>query len=254
MTSKLESRNSRKSNANTQKIIVIASSTSRVPQRINIYSFTLRDSPRPHTAQRARVAQTFTLPMKVALYISRRGSFAFAMGLLTSAALRTINRLRSGTRAPPKALKVTSPKTNQTFTIRRLRASDEHKGFLALLAQLTTVGHGDFKRRFREISDGPEYVYVIEDAGAVVASGTLVLERKFTRSCGTCGHIEDVVVDASVRGKDIGRVLIEGLTLAAERANCYKAILDCSEANAGFYEKCGYVRKDLQMARYFVKQ
>jgi glucosamine-phosphate N-acetyltransferase len=205
-----------------------------------------------HASQRGS-QRALKSTMNVALYISRRGSFAFTMGLLTSAALRAINRLRSGTRAPPKELKVTSPKTSQTFTIRRLRASDEHKGFLALLAQLTTVGHGDFKRRFREISDGPEYVYVIEDDGAVVASGTLVLERKFTRSCGTCGHIEDVVVDANVRGKDLGRVLIEGLTLAAERANCYKAILDCSEANAGFYEKCGYARKELQMARYFVK-
>ena len=86
----------------------------------------------------------------------------------------------------------------------------------------------------------------------VVASGTLLLERKFTRNCGTCGHIEDVVVDSNERGKDLGRVIIEALTKAAEFAGCYKVILDCSEANAGFYERCGYVRKEIQMAKYFV--
>jgi len=190
--------------------------------------------------------------MNVALYVTTRGSLTFALGLVTSKFLRTVAHWRSGARQPPSSLAVTSPKTGETFTLRRLRASDEHKGFLDLLAQLTQVGHGDFKRRFREIAFGPEFVYVIEVDGECVAAGSLLLERKFTRSCGTCGHIEDVVVRDNQRGKDLGRALIDGLTRAAERAGCYKVILDCSEANAGFYEKCGYVRKEIQMARYFV--
>ena len=47
-------------------------------------------------------------------------------------------------------------------------------------------------------------------------------------------------------------MIIEALTQAAEFAGCYKVILDCSEATAGFYERCGYVRKEIQMAKYFV--
>lgn len=65
------------------------------------------------------------------------------------------------------------------------------------------------------------------------------------------GHIEDVVTDASCRGKGFGKLLIEHLTALAKQRGCYKVILDAAEANVGFYEKCGYKRKELQMAHYF---
>ena len=189
-----------------------------------------------------------------ALYVSKRGSLTFALGLVASSVARLIARARAGEKRPPRSLTVTNNKTHRRVVVRRLRAADERRGFYALLAQLTKVGNGEFKQRFNSISDGPEYVYVVEseDGARVVASGTLVLERKFTRNCGVCGHIEDVVVDSSARGQDLGRVLIEALTEAARASGCYKVILDCSESNAGFYERCGYSRKEIQMAKYFI--
>jgi len=33
-------------------------------------------------------------------------------------------------------------------------------------------------------------------------------------------------------------------------AGCYKVILDCAEKNIGFYEKCGFKRKEVTMAWY----
>jgi hypothetical protein len=36
----------------------------------------------------------------------------------------------------------------------------------------------------------------------------------------------------------------------ARDEGCYKVILDCSEANAAFYERCGFSRKELQLALY----
>jgi glucosamine-phosphate N-acetyltransferase len=44
----------------------------------------------------------------------------------------------------------------------------------------------------------------IEEGGRIIATGTLLLERKFARGCGLCGHIEDIVVDAGQRGKGMG--------------------------------------------------
>jgi hypothetical protein len=41
--------------------------------------------------------------------------------------------------------------------------------------------------------------------------------------------------------------LIEALITACREMGCYKVILDCSESNAPFYEKCGLVRKEIQM-------
>lgn len=65
------------------------------------------------------------------------------------------------------------------------------------------------------------------------------------------GHIEDVVVDNSVRGQHLGLRIVEFLTTFAEEAGCYKVILDCSTENATFYEKCGLSIKGTQMAKYF---
>ena len=46
--------------------------------------------------------------------------------------------------------------------------------------------------------------------------------------------------------------MIRALTRVAERLGCYKVILDCSEKNQPFYEKCGMTRKEVQMAKYFL--
>ena len=83
---------------------------------------------------------------------------------------------------------------------------------------------------------------VIEDVNAkkVIGTGALIVERKFTRKLGICGHIEDIVVDPNYRGKNLGRRLITVLKALAEVNQCYKVILDCSQNNIEFYEKCGF--------------
>ena len=84
-----------------------------------------------------------------------------------------------------------------------------------------------------------------------MATGSLLVERKFIRGCGRVGHIEDVVVDASQRRRGTGARIVRHLVDAAERAGCYKVILDCAAENAPFYERQGFVRKEVQMALYF---
>lgn len=37
----------------------------------------------------------------------------------------------------------------------------------------------------------------------------------------------------------------------AHESGCYKVILDCSDDNVPFYQKCGLERKGAQMAVYF---
>ena len=86
--------------------------------------------------------------------------------------------------------------------------------------------------------------------GKVVATATLLLELKFIRNRGICGHIEDVVVDASCRGRNLGKRIVDALLQCAKQEGCYKVILDCSESNQAFYEKCGLRRKEIQMVRY----
>jgi len=114
-----------------------------------------------------------------------------------------------------------------------------------------------FEDRFREMQAAKDvyYVVVIEDTkkSKIIGTATLLVEKKFIRGAGKSGHIEDVVVDSSYRGKNLGKRVIDQLVHLAKSIGCYKVILDCSEKNVSFYEKCGFTKKEVQMARYIPK-
>lgn len=61
------------------------------------------------------------------------------------------------------------------------------------------------------------------------------------------GLIEDVVTDEKVRGKGVGRKIVEALVDHAKKLNCYKVILNCSIDNEPFYEKCGFYKCESEM-------
>jgi glucosamine-phosphate N-acetyltransferase len=145
-------------------------------------------------------------------------------------------------------------------TVRPLRFDDYARGFPAVLSDLTVVGdvtETQFKERFAEMQATPSTYYIIcveipaETAGGtaktIVGSGSVIIEKKFIRNVGRVGHIEDIVVSASMRGNGLGEVIIWLLCAISEQAGCYKAILDCSPDNAPFYQKCGLVEKEVKM-------
>ena len=143
-------------------------------------------------------------------------------------------------------------------------------GYLDLLSQLTTVDPSTtqetFDKRFDELfpqrswlwglftkkKESSYRIVVIEDvqSSRIVGTATLFKELKFIRGCAACGHVEDVVVDSGYRGRQLGKRLLERLRQEAVEMGCYKIILDCSEANQPFYEKCGLTRKEVQMVEY----
>lgn len=106
----------------------------------------------------------------------------------------------------------------------------------------------------------------------IVGTGALVVERKFIHNLGLVGHIEDIAVTKDQQGKKLGLRIIQALDHVASEVGCYKvgiqfsgctllgllllthvtqSILDCSEANEGFYVKCGFKRAGLEMAHYY---
>ncbi|XP_010928468.1 glucosamine 6-phosphate N-acetyltransferase [Elaeis guineensis] len=142
--------------------------------------------------------------------------------------------------------------------IRRLEISDNSKGFVELLAQLSPcppLSDADFSARFADLAAlGDDHVIcVIEDprSGRIIATGSVFIERKFLRGCAKVGHIEDVVVDTAVRCRHLGQRVVQYLVEHAKAAGCYKVILDCEPDRRAFYEKCGFTEKSIQMALYF---
>jgi len=151
------------------------------------------------------------------------------------------------------------PRTVAGVVLRPLSTGDFGRGFCDVLSELTTCGATEeqFNVRFGEMQKacGSYYTVVGEDSktGRVVASGSVVIERKFIHQCGLVGHIEDIVVSKCARGRHVGEALIAQLVHIARSVGCYKVILNCSEQARGFYEKCGFASKELEMVLYLDK-
>ncbi|TFY59054.1 hypothetical protein EVG20_g7929 [Dentipellis fragilis] len=87
----------------------------------------------------------------------------------------------------------------------------------------------------------PSALHITEVARTVMRStsftradvGTLFLERKF-----------------GMQGKKLGIRIIQALSGISESRGSYKTILNCSDANIPFYEKCGFEKKENEMAKY----
>jgi GNAT superfamily N-acetyltransferase len=130
-------------------------------------------------------------------------------------------------------------------------------GFLPTLRVLTAVGEptlSDFNARYDFMysrNDTYHILVICDESGMVVGTGSVLVERKFIRNMGMVGHIEDIAVAKNQQGKKLGLRIIQALDYVAEKVGCYKSILDCSEANEGFYVKCGFKRAGLQMAHYY---
>lgn len=122
---------------------------------------------------------------------------------------------------------------------------------------LTTVGdisEEKWDERFEWMAKrGDEYflLVIVDGEGKIVGTGALIVERKFIHNLGLVGHIEDIAVAKDQQGKKLGLRIIQALDYVAEKVGCYKTILDCSEANEGFYVKCGFKRAGLEMAHYY---
>lgn len=144
---------------------------------------------------------------------------------------------------------------NELYHVSKLEKNDYKRGFLNLLEQLTTVNpelitFEEFCKCYDEMNT---CTYVIRSisADSVVATGSLLLEKKFIHNLGSVGHIEDIVVDKKYSGMGLGKEIVKHLVKMAKEKGCYKIILNCGENNIKFYEKCGFTQKEIGMAIYF---
>ncbi|KNC21358.1 putative glucosamine 6-phosphate N-acetyltransferase [Lucilia cuprina] len=131
--------------------------------------------------------------------------------------------------------------------VRPLKDGDYDRGFLQLLSQLTHVGpvsRTQFLTRFSQMkASGDYFVTVIEDTrkNEIIGAASLIIERKFIHNCAIRGRLEDVVVNDTYRGKQLGKLIVVTVSLLAQYLGCYKMSLDCKDKLIKFYETLGYV-------------
>lgn len=131
--------------------------------------------------------------------------------------------------------------------VRPLCSTDYDKGYLQLLSQLTIVGNVEreqFLNRFSTMKAcaNTYYIVVVEDTSTegIVGSASLVIEQKFSHNAGLRGFLEDVVVNDSYRGKQLGKLVVLTVCLLAEHLGCYKITLNCKDKLIKFYQSLGF--------------
>lgn len=144
---------------------------------------------------------------------------------------------------------------------RPIVADDFELGYFELLALLTVApkpSRAEFEDRLALMrAHGIETLVLIDDkpsaepGSRVIGSVSIIVEPKFIRGLSFVAHIEDVVVHPDYQGKGLGAKLIESACAFAKSRGCYKAILDADDKNSGFYQKCGFYRKEAQFRKDF---
>ena len=82
----------------------------------------------------------------------------------------------------------------------------------------------------------------------IVAYGSVVVENKIRGE--VAGHIEDIVVDTSVRGKMLGVKLVKELVEIGKNLGCYRITLFCDKKLIKFYERNGFKVNNVIMKKY----
>lgn len=101
-------------------------------------------------------------------------------------------------------------------------------------------------KNFKSNSSSNSIVGIYNDR--VIAYGSIVIENKIRGDI--AGHIEDIVVDDSMRGKMVGVKLINKLVNIGSEKGCYRITLFCEEKLIKFYERTGFKVNNVMMKKF----
>jgi glucosamine-phosphate N-acetyltransferase len=133
----------------------------------------------------------------------------------------------------------------------RLIERKDLKVVFPLLNQLTIIDHSSRDKnkcwdKFIYNNASTSIVGIYKNK--IIAYGSIIIENKIRG--GSSGHIEDIVVDKSVRGKNIGVKLIEELIKIGKSKDCYRITLFCKKSLINFYNKNGFNEDYIAMKKF----
>ena len=133
---------------------------------------------------------------------------------------------------------------------REILKDDLHDVFL-LLNQLKekdvdSIDKESSWKNFISNTSANSIVGIYEDK--IIAYGSIVIENKVRGDI--AGHIEDIVVDTTVRGKMVGVKLVKELVDIGKTKGCYRITLFCDEKLVKFYERSGFKVNNVMMKSF----
>tara|TARA_B100001063_G_C16736162_1_gene542133 strand:+ start:1078 stop:1491 length:414 start_codon:yes stop_codon:yes gene_type:complete len=134
----------------------------------------------------------------------------------------------------------------------RLLTKNDYSDYLNLISELkpTFFTLEQFEHTLSKLKNNIE-IWVLEENGILISSGTIIFEDKFIHNISVCGHIEDIIVKKEWRQKGYSKILINHLVKQCEEKGCYKIILDCVNELNEYYSKFGFENKNIQMSKYY---
>lgn len=130
--------------------------------------------------------------------------------------------------------------------MRRLTRND-YAAYYPLIREFrdTVFSEEEFQQYIDTLPSTME-IWVIEEAGALIATVTVIFEPKLIFNRCTFAHIEDVCVAKDFRSKGVGSDLIRGVLQLPRVRKCRKVTLCCSEAVSKFYIHNGFEPRGIQ--------
>ncbi len=143
-----------------------------------------------------------------------------------------------------------SCRSGEAVSAVRLAGAADLPAILALYAQLspgdllpdTIAAEATWNRM---LTSDMMSVHVAEFEGAVAATCVLIVVPNLTRNQRPFALIENVVSAAALRGRGLGKTVIQAAVAHAFSLDCYKVMLMTGRSDAavlGFYEACGFQR------------
>lgn len=135
----------------------------------------------------------------------------------------------------------------ENHTFRKLTMKD-YDAYFALINDFrkTNFTREQFMVTLANIQQSSD-IWVIEEEGMLIGTGTILYEYKFIFDICILAHIEDICIKKEYRSHGYGKKLLHKLVEEAKQKQCYKITLDCMEENISFYEKCNFEKRGQQM-------
>ena len=124
----------------------------------------------------------------------------------------------------------------------------DFNGYTALIN--TGISRDEFNEFLDNTLNKNHQIYVGITNGAVIGTGTLLIESKLTHGGCKMGHIENIIISEKHRNNGMGQKMLEHLIKMATSAGCYRIDLNCTSELEHFYNTCGFEKKHMCMNVY----
>ena len=122
------------------------------------------------------------------------------------------------------------------FFIEKINLEDYENYKNHIKSNFTKEYYEDF---LKNVLNNNHQIFVIKNLlknNEIIASGTILIEKKLTYGGCKMGHIENILVEEIYRGNGYGKKIVQHLVDYARDKKCYRIDLSCEEKLIKFYK------------------